>query len=236
MDLLARRDRTVVVIDDDRDIAEVVQTILLDEGLTVSCLYLQDAGDVRAAIERIEPDCVLLDGGDLRHAQVTWETAAWLATRPHPIPTILMTADSHTRDEAVVDLSQRAKAARVVGIIPKPFNIDQVVSAVLNAIGEAVGPVTDAEELSLHVELVDRLRVAGARDLATSTIGRSWVTFTAGRSPSTFNVYRWRAAGAYFIGRYRAGGAQMEPLGQFTDLDALIAYCSKQIRDASPPS
>jgi CheY-like chemotaxis protein len=63
MDLLARRDRTVVVIDDDRDIAEVVQTILLDEGLTVSCLYLQDAGDVRAAIERIEPDCVLLDGG-----------------------------------------------------------------------------------------------------------------------------------------------------------------------------
>src|SRR5690349_6589455 len=55
--------KTVVVIDDDRDIAEVVQTILLDEGFKVSCLYDPTKHDVTTAIERIEPDCVLLDGG-----------------------------------------------------------------------------------------------------------------------------------------------------------------------------
>lgn len=231
METLPRREKTVVVIDDDRDIAEVVQTILLDEGFKVSCLYFPDASDVRAAIDQIEPDCVLLDGGDLRHAEVTWQTAAWLATRPRPIPAVLLTGDPPTRDEAVFDLSERAKAARVAGVIPKPFDIDQVVSAVHNAIGESVRPFTDEQELAQHDELVDRLRSAGAKDVTTSTIGRSWVTFTAGRPPATFKVYRWRAAGAYFLGRYQAGGA-MQPLGQFTELEALIAYCAEQIKGA----
>jgi CheY-like chemotaxis protein len=233
---LPGREKIVVVIDDDRDIAEVVQTILLDEGLRVSCLYFPDRDDVRAAIERIEPDCVLLDGGDPRHADATWETAIWLATRPRPIPTVMLTADPHTRDEAVVGRTERAKAARIVGVIPKPFNIDQVVSTVHNAIGEPVRRLTDSQESAQHDELVERLRAAGAEHLTASTIGRSWLTFTAGQPPRTFNVYRWRAAGAYFLGRYEANGAQMEPLGQFTDVEALIAYCTKQIRAASPTS
>lgn len=234
MGVLPRRVKTVLVVDDDRDIAEVVQTILLDEGFKVSCLYLPDQADVRAAIDQIEPDCVLLDGGDLRHAEGTWQTASWLAARPRPIPAVLLTGDPPTRDEAVADLSERAKAAQVAGVIPKPFNIDQVVAAVHNAVGEPVHPVTDAQELAEHDELVTRLRAAGAANLTTSAIGRSWASFTAGRPPASYKVYRWRTAGAYFLGRYRPGGAQMQPLAQFTDLDALIAQCSREIKGPRP--
>jgi len=172
---------------------------------------------------------VLLDGGDLWHASVTWETASWLATRPRPIPAVLMTADPGARDEAVTDLSERAKAARIVGVIPKPFDIDQVISAVHNAVGEPVRPVTDEQELAHQAELLRRLRAAGAEDVTGSVLGRVWATFTAGRPPTAFKVYRWRAAGVYFIGRYLADGGQMEPLGQFTELEPLISYCARQI-------
>jgi len=223
------REKTVVVVDDDRDIAELVQTILLDEGFKVNCLYLEYASDVRKAIDQIQPDCVLIDGGDLRHASVTWETAAWLADRPRPIPAVLLTGDPPTRDEAVVGQSARAKAARVAGVIPKPFDIDQVISAVHNAVGQPVRRFTDQEELTHQFELLGGLRAAGAVNLEGSEIGRVWASFTAGTPPETFKVYRWRQAGAYFLGRYRAGGVQMEPLGQFTELEPLLAYCANQI-------
>ncbi|HEV2251115.1 MAG TPA: response regulator [Candidatus Limnocylindria bacterium] len=235
MEPLPARAKRVVVVDDDRDTAELVQTILLDEGFAVSCLYLGDPAEVRAAIDRIEPDCVLLDGGDLRHVAATWETATWLVDRPRPIPTVLLTGHPPTRDEAVVDRSDRAKAARVVGVIAKPFDIDLLVAAVHNAVGEPVRPSTDAEELDHQAQLLGRLRAAGAAELTGSELGRVWATFRAGDPASTFKVYRWRAAGAYFVGRYRSGGAQMEPLGQFTDLDALVAYCTRQI-ERTPPA
>ena len=45
---------------------------------------MQEASDVRVAIEQIEPDLVLLDGGDLRHVGMTWEKATWLGSQPQP--------------------------------------------------------------------------------------------------------------------------------------------------------
>lgn len=52
---------SVLCVDDDRDVAEVVQAVLTDEGYKVSCLYeLEDEALLRA-VGRLEPDVVLLD-------------------------------------------------------------------------------------------------------------------------------------------------------------------------------
>lgn len=227
--------KSVVVVDDDRDVAEVVETILLDEGFKVSCLYKPSANDVKAAIELIEPDLVLLDGGTPAAYGPSWDIAAWLAMRPRPIPAVMLTGHTADREEAIVDQTERAKSARIAAVIPKPFDIDRLVTVVREAVGENVTAITDQVEANHQAELLDRLRAAGAVDLRGSKIGRVWATFSAGDEPTLYKIYRWKAAGVYFVGRYGAGGRQMEPLGQFENLDALIVYCLGQITRHQPP-
>ena len=217
--------KSVVVVDDDRDVAEIVQTILIDEGFRVSCLYEPSKSDVKAAIERIEPDLVLLDGGTPAAYGRSWELAAWLATRSRPIPAVMLTDHTADREEAILDQSERAKSARMAAVIPKPFDIDHLVTVVRTAVGQTTTPLTDRQEADNLARLLNSLRAAGADELTTSKLGRTWATFRAGADRTLYKIYRWRAAGVYFIGRYGPNGDQLEPLGQFADLDALIVYC-----------
>lgn len=229
MDPRSRLRKTVVVVDDDRDIAEVVQTVLLDEGFSVSCLY-ETRRDVRAAIDRLDPDCVLLDGGDPASYGRSWELASWLASRPRPIPAVMLTGHAADREEAMLDESARAKEARISGVIPKPFDIDQLVKVVHSAVDQQAAAVTDREEAEHQARLLEHLRAAGADELAGSTLGRVWATFRAGTDRSLYKIYRWRMADVYFVGRYSPDGHQLEPLGQFGDLDALLIYCFGKIK------
>lgn len=230
MESLPQAGKHVLVVDDDRDIAEVVQTILLDEGFQVSCLYQPSKNDVKAAIDRIEPDCVLLDGGNPAAYGPSWDIAKWLASRSRPIPAVMLTAHRADREEAILDESDRAKTAHVAAVIPKPFDIDQLVTVVRHAVGQEVTSITDRDEAASQTLLLKRLRGAGADELAGSRIGRVWATFRAGSDHSLYKIYRWRVADVYFVGRYSADGQQLEPLGQFGDLDALMAYCFGQIK------
>jgi CheY-like chemotaxis protein len=219
----------VLVVDDDRDVAEVVQTILIDEGFKVSCLYLPSEGDLKAAIDRLEPDCILLDGGNRSAYGPSWDVAAWLVQRARPIPTVMLTAHTPDREEAMLDTSARAHAARIAGVIPKPFDLDQLVSVVHKALGDSV-PDTDRDEAEHAARLLERLRAAGAQALTGSELGRVWASFQAGTGGDLYKVYRWRLADAYFVGRYGADGQQMEPLAQLADLEALIAFCVARIK------
>ena len=230
MQPLPRAGKSVLVVDDDRDIAEVVQTILLDEGFKVTCLYEPSRNDVKAAIDRIEPDCVLLDGGSPAFYGPSWDIAAWLASRPRPIPAVMLTGHRADREEAMLDESDRAKTAHIAAVIPKPFDIDRLVTAVRHAVGDEVTPITEREEADRQIKLLARLRAAGADELSGSKIGRVWATFRAGADRSLYKIYRWRVADVYFVGRYSADGSQMEPLGQFEDLEALMAYCFGEIK------
>lgn len=112
MQPLPHAGKSVLVVDDDRDIAEVVQTILLDEGFKVSCLYEPSKNDVKAAIDRIEPDCVLLDGGNPAAYGPSWDIATWLASRPRPIPAVMLTAQRADREEAMLNESEREDGPR----------------------------------------------------------------------------------------------------------------------------
>ena len=53
---------TVLVVDDDNDIADLVEELLMSEGYAVTTLRSRNLESVQAAVERLRPDCVLLDG------------------------------------------------------------------------------------------------------------------------------------------------------------------------------
>ena len=234
MEALPDREKTVVVIDDDRDLAELVQTVLLDEGFAVTCLYVPDQAAIKAAIDRIEPACVILDGGGRAEFGPSWEVAAWLASRQRPVPTVMFTAHEDDREEAIVNETARAKQAKIAATIPKPFDIDQLIEAVHTAIGVPVPTRGDQQEEAHRAELLRRLQAAGAHALTSSHMGRTWATFRIGTDPALYKVYRWRAANAFFVGRYSADGSQMQPLGQFGSIDALIAYCMAALPPTRP--
>jgi len=109
----ARKSRPirVLVIDDDAGVRDVVAAILGDEGYDVSMLdHLADAA-VRAAIDRIEPNCILLDGAEAIGFAKAWTTAADLRRRARPIPTVMFTAHVLDAAEAERAMSERAVAA-----------------------------------------------------------------------------------------------------------------------------
>lgn len=220
--------KRVLVVDDDRDIAEVVQTILIDEGFKVSCLYVASAAEVKATVERLDPHCVLLDGGSPAAHGLSWDIAAWLASRPRPIPAVMLTAHTPDREEAVLDETERAKAARMAGVIGKPFDIDRLVAVVHTAVGDTPRS-TDRQEEADARRLLAALRAAGAEELQSSRSGRVWATFRGGQPRALYKVYRWRTADVYFVGAYSASGAQLHPLGQFATLESLVAFCEHEL-------
>ena len=226
---LPARDRLILVVDDDRDIAEVVQTILLDEGFRVTCLYTPNAEEVKATVEALAPSAVLLDGAASSGYGGSWEIAKWLTQREPVIPTLMLTAHVAEQEEAVRDETDRAKLARVAGIITKPFDVDHLLSTLRLAIGDTP-PVLDEREAADLARLLEALRAAGATEVASSRLGRVWATFRLGSDSAPYKVYRWRAADTYFLGKYSETGAQLQPLGQFHTLDGLIAYCVAQSR------
>ena len=228
MQPLGPRGKRVLIVDDDRSVNELAQTILLDEGFEVSCLYTVGAHDVKAAVDRLEPDLVLLDGGHPAAYGPSWDVAAWLATRPRPVPTVMLTGHSADLDEAIVDETDRARTARVAATISKPFDLDQFIRVVHTATGDTA-PVSRRQDADDLAHLLETLRDAGAKELAGSMIDRVWATFRGTNDRALYKIYRWRTAGAYFIGRYGTDGQQLQPLAQFTSLDALCAYCRLHI-------
>jgi CheY-like chemotaxis protein len=221
--------KRVVVLDNDRDVAEVIQTILIDEGFAVSCLYGPDEETVKLAVKELAPDCVILDGGRPQAAD-PWNLARFLAVHKPAIPTVLLTGSNENREEAMLGESVRARSSYVTATVAKPFDIDQLVSAVRNAMGATTpSPVSRRVATGETKRLIERLRTAGAHDIRTSDAGREWVTFRAKRDRDLFKIYRWQTAGAYFIGRYGANGDQLQPLAQLSDAQATIAYCERLI-------
>ena len=55
---------TVMIVDDDRDVASLVTEVLRDEGLDVVELTDMQLPAMHQEVVRLEPDVVLLDGGD----------------------------------------------------------------------------------------------------------------------------------------------------------------------------
>ena len=211
----------ILVIDDDRDIGEVVTAILSDQGYEVTTLEHISDEAVRAAIGRLEPDCILLDGVEAVEYAEAWATAAEVSHRPRPIPTVMFTAHSMDAAEAALATSERSVAAGFFAVLRKPFHLDELVATVEHAVAEAV-PFNHSEraEHARTEELVARLTAAGARDVRPST-RREWANFR-NSAGDEMQLYWWQAAGAYLVARYSTDGARLELVGHYFGLEAAI--------------
>ena len=126
---------TVLCVDDDRDVAEMIEAILVDEGYDVA--FLSDLAET--------PCC---DRGQRRAGRhparqrqapefgESWESAA--SHRPAHAPGggdhVHRPRPRH-RGGAVRGKTDRARAARFAAVIPKPFHLDELLEAVATAAG-----------------------------------------------------------------------------------------------------
>ena len=222
VEMLANRGPSVLCVDDDRDIAEIVEAVLSDEGYSVSCLYSTEGDALARVVGQLEPDCVLLDSSSRAGYDESWREAATLHARGRRhVPVVMFTAHGQDAAEAREGSSRRAEAAEFAAVLEKPFRLDELIDAVAKATGQSTSfdrsPAAEAERTRA---LVEALRQRGATEIEPSRL-REWALFrdTAG---ALCQVYWWQLRGVYQVGRYTQAGT-LQMLGQFVERDAAIA-------------
>ena len=128
---------TVLVVDDDADVAGLVEELLGDECYAVSILRDRRLETVRDAVERLCPDCVLLDGDGTGTYGDSWTEAAWMSALPAPVPVIMFSGDTRATDEADENLSERSQTAGFSAVLSKPFDLDELLRVVELAISQS---------------------------------------------------------------------------------------------------
>ena len=211
---------TILCIDDNRDLADVVAAILSDEGYAVSSLYDVEDDAVLRAVGRLEPDAVVLDGGSGVGYGIGWAIASQLASRERPVPVIMFTAHQADLQEAEAGTSPRASAADFAAIVPKPFELDEMLEAVATAVGGGT-PFDRSEtgETERTDELVAALTERGATEVRPSKM-REWALFRDQKGRLR-QLYWWQGRGVYLVARYGDAGT-LKLLGQFITRDAAL--------------
>ena len=106
----------------------------------------------------------------------SWHTAAWIETLDRNLPVVMMTGHKAAADEAIAARSKRSRAADFAAVIPKPYDIDELLAALDEAVKRGVvRRASDSETLRRVTELREKLTAAGAREISTST--RRGMTF-----------------------------------------------------------
>ena len=224
--------RNVLIVDDDRDIGDLVRAILTDEGFSVSLLHHQQQDTLRIAVNQLEPDCILLDGASPGEYGSSWEDAAWIANRDRAIPVIMFTAHQAALDEADTMESERSRDARFSGILPKPFDLDRLVSVVSRSVGlTAPFDGSDGAEQQRTAMLVARLTSMGATDIHAST-RREWASFIT-PAGAFLQLYWWQRDGVYYLVRFAPSGGRLETVGRFFDLGTAISVAMSVPGDPS---
>jgi len=211
---------SILCVDDDRDVVEVVQAILEDEGYAVSCLYDLTDDALLRTIGRLEPDAVLLDGFAAASYGDAWDLAAGIRNRPRSVPVVMFTAHARDIAEAEEARSDRSTRAGFAAILAKPFSLDELVETVARAVGrsEPFDRSRGAEELRTR-ELVQALKARGATDVRPSKM-REWALFKD-QDSAWRQLYWWQGRGVYQLGRYQESG-ELVMIGQFIDREAAL--------------
>jgi len=221
----------VLIVDDDRDICDLVHAILTDDGFAVSLLHHQDPDAIRVSVNQLEPDCILLDGASSADYGLSWDDAAWLANRERPVPVIMFTAHRAAMEEAEAHLTERSQEAHFTAVLSKPFDLDQLVSVVANAVG--LSHPFDGSESAEHGRtetLVKRLEAIGATDIHPSS-RREWASFITPNG-AFLQLYWWQRDGVYYLIRFASSGGKLQTIGRFYDLGAAISVAMTVDADA----
>jgi DNA-binding response OmpR family regulator len=223
--LTRARTHHVLVIDDDRDITELVHAVLTDEGFAVSVLHDQRPEAIRVAVNQLEPDCVLLDGESPKGYGESWGHAVWMRGRRRRVPLIMFSGHRYDAEEAMQRESERARDADFVGVITKPFDLDALVQAVAGAVEQAeTFELTPHAERQRTVAMIARLKAAGAYNIHVST-RREWATFETADG-ACVQIYWWERDGVYYVGKYAPCGGRLETVGRFYDLDLAVSMAT----------
>ncbi|HJP70914.1 MAG TPA: response regulator [Candidatus Limnocylindria bacterium] len=221
-----QRQLSVLCVDDDRDLAEVVQAVLVDEGYAVSCLYSLEDDALPRALGRLEPDVVLLDSGSELEYGPGWDIAAGIRHRGRPVPVVMFSAHRIDTNEAREGVTDRAREAGFAAILPKPFDLDDLLAAVAQAAGRSVPfDSSVAGDQRRTRALVKLLTARGATDIKPSKM-REWALFRDGKH-SLLQIYWWQQRGVYQLGRYEEDG-RLTMIGQFVELDAALELALPQ--------
>lgn len=221
----------VLLVDNDHDVTALVQAILSDEGYEVTALNDTDHESIAAAVGRVEPDCILLDGAAGPAFGGSWGEAAYLSRRDRAIPAVMFTSHAEAVAEARGEATDRAREAGFAAIVLKPFSLDELLEAVESAAGRSTRfTYSEAADRQRTDQLVEQLRARGARDIRTSE-RREWATFTLPADDRIYQLYWWQTKGVYMIGRYE-DDARLELIGRFFERSAAIGAAL----EASSPS
>ena len=136
---------SVLVVDDDRDIAGVIEELLREEGYTVTILRDRSLESVQATVQRLRPDCVLLDGEIPGMFGASWDDAAWMTAQALAVPVIMFSADRAAAHEAQSLQTERSRAAGFSSTLRKPFELDDVLRVIALAVSQSPfrQPVTE---------------------------------------------------------------------------------------------
>lgn len=129
---MQRTQRTVVVVDDDRDLRDLLELLLVDEGYRAVCIGEADLDRIRTTVEEDQPACLLLDscGPDGSPGfGAAWQVAAWLHDNFPTLPVAMFTGHAADAQEAKTGETERAKLAAFAAIVPKPFDTAELLAA-----------------------------------------------------------------------------------------------------------
>jgi CheY-like chemotaxis protein len=227
---VAVAEKSVLIIDNDHDIAEVARAILTDEGYKVAILADLSPDAIAAAIGRLEPDVVLLDGESHSSGYGhSWAEAEHLSQRSRRIPVVMFTAHGEDIREATDRGSARSRAAEFAGIIAKPFTVDDLIQTVAKAVGMSVAFDRSASaDLRRSEALAKELENIGAQEVRPSA-RREWVTFRTPRG-QVMQIYWWQLGGSYLVGRYERDGRRLENIALSYDRAAAVEICAAALR------
>jgi CheY-like chemotaxis protein len=108
----AREGMTILVVDDEPDLLELVRMVLKGDGHEV--IVAANGREALTIVDEHTPNLILLD---MRMPVMNgWEFAAELKTRQAPVPSIVVMT-------AAEDAAARASEIGAAGFIGKPFNI-----------------------------------------------------------------------------------------------------------------
>ena len=228
---MSKTDRPVVlVVDGDRDIAEMARAVLQDEGYQVVVLFDVSPDAIAAAVGAHEPDAVLLDGeSEWRGYGSSWQEAADLAKRTRRVPVVMFTAHAQATDEAKAGQSDRSRQAEFAAIVTKPFELDDLLAAVEKATRRSVPfDRSEAADSARSAALAKELEAVGAQEVRPSA-RREWVTFKTSRG-RLMQIYWWQTGGSYLIGRYDSDGKRMENIALTYDRAGAVEICASLVR------
>jgi signal transduction histidine kinase len=133
---------SVLLVEDDLLLSKLMATLV--EGAGYHSVTIADHDDIGDAIERVDPRCVILDGEVGRTGRSrSWDDAAAIR-RDHPaLPVLMFTADADALAEERAGTSARSREAGFVGIVPKPFIVEEFLATLHSAVSGSLSAGSD---------------------------------------------------------------------------------------------